>query len=82
VKLNINPFNAGNPMTLKDAAVVATVVAFVTWVLTFLANASLGQVRADLADFVFEAVKTYLIAWAGSFISLAGLEQYIKRTEK
>jgi len=80
--LRINPFNAGNPMTFKDAAVVSAVVAFVTWILTFLANASIGQVRADPAAFCFEAIKTYAVTWAGSFISLSGLEQLVKRREK
>jgi len=80
--LNINPFNLGNPMTFRDAAIVASVVAFVTWILTFLANASMGQLRADPLAFCFEAIKTYAISWAGSFISLAGLEQYVKRQEK
>jgi len=82
VKLRVNPFGAGNPMNLKDAAIVSTVVANVTWVLTFVANASIGQVRADVAAFVFEAVKTYVVTWAGTFISLAGLEQYVKRTKE
>jgi len=69
-------------MTFKDAAVVSTVVAFVTWILTFLASAYIGQIRADPAEFVFEAVKTYAVTWAGTFISLAGLEQYVKRQEE
>jgi len=69
-------------MTFKDAAVVSTVVAFVTWILTFLASASMGQVRADPVAFVFDAVKTYAVTWAGTFISLAGLEQYVKRQEE
>jgi len=80
--LRINPFNTGNPMTLKDAAAVATVVAFVTWILNFLASATIGEVRADVAEFVFEAIKCFLVSWAGSFITLAGLEQLIKHTEK
>jgi len=82
VKLRVNPFSAGNPMNLKDAAIVSTVVANVTWILTFVANASIGQVRADVAAFAFEAVKTYAVTWAGTFISLAGLEQYVKRTKE
>jgi hypothetical protein len=80
MRININPFNSGNPMTFKDAAIVSTIVAFVTWILTFLANASVGTLREDLAAFAFEAVKTYAVSWAGTFITLAGLEQYIKRT--
>jgi len=82
MKLNINPFNTGNPMNLKDAAIIATITASVTWILTFVANASVGQIRADVAEFCFEAVKTYAVAWAGNFITLAGLEQVIKRTEQ
>lgn len=68
-------------MGFKDAAVVATVIAFVTWILTFLANATMGQLRADPAEFVFNALKEYALAWAGSFIGLAGLEQLVKRTK-
>jgi len=82
MKLSINPFNDDNPMNLKDAAVVSTIVAFVTWILTFLASASAGQVRADPLEFAFEAIRTYAVSWAGTFISLAGLEQYVKRTQK
>jgi len=81
VKLSINPFNRGNPMTLKDAAYVSTLVALATWILTFLANASAGQIRADPWAFCFDAVKTYLVSWAGTFITLSGLEQYVKRKE-
>jgi len=79
MRLNLNPFNEGNPMGFRDAAIVSTVVAFVTWILTFLAAASIGELRADLAAFCFEAIKTYAISWAGTFIALAGLEQYVKR---
>ena len=82
MKLKINPFNTENPMTLKDAATVATVVAFVTWILTFLASATIGEVRADVVEFVFEAIKCYLISWAGTFMTLAGLEQLVKRSKK
>ena len=82
MKLNINPFNTGNPMNLKDAATVATIIAFITWILNFLASASIGQVRADIVEFVFEAIKCYMVSWAGAFISLAGLEQIIKRTKE
>lgn len=80
--LKINPFNRSNPMTFKDAAIVSTVVAFVIWILNFLASATIGQVRADPAAFLFDALKTYLVSWAGTFIGLAGLDQYIKRQEK
>ena len=80
MRINFYPFNSENPMTFKDAAIVSTIVAFVTWILTFLANATTGQIRADVVDFVFNAIKTYAVSWAGTFITLAGLEQYIKRT--
>ena len=82
MKLKINPFNTGNPMTLKDAATVATIMAFVTWILNFLASATVGEVRADVVAFVFEAIQFYAISWVGSFVTLAGLEQLIKRSEK
>lgn len=69
-------------MNLKDAATVATVMAFVTWILTFLASATIGEVRADVVEFVFEAIKCFAISWAGSFSTLVGLEQLVKRTKK
>ena len=80
--LSINPFNTNNPMTLKDAAIVATITAFATWILCFLAESSYGVIRADPLEFVFNAVKTYAVTWAGSFITLAGLEQYVKGKEE
>ena len=82
MKLNLNPFETSNPMGLKDAAAVATVAAFATWILTFLAAASLGEIRADPEAFIFEAVKDYLVAWAGTFIALTGLTELVKRSEK
>jgi hypothetical protein len=81
MKLNINPFNTGNPMTFKDAAVVATIVAFVTWVLSFFANAQWITITADPAAWSFDAIKSYLVYWAGSFVTLAGLEQLVKKKE-
>lgn len=82
MKLNINPFNTNNPMSLKDAAVVATVVAFCIWILNFFAGAEWIIIVADPEAWIFEAVKTYLVSWAGTFISLAGLEQLVKRREE
>ena len=79
--LSINPFSQDNPMTWRDAAAVATITALATWILTFLAETSYGVARADVAEFLFNAVRTYLISWAGSFITLAGLEQYVKGKE-
>jgi len=79
--LNINPFSLGNPMTLKDAAIVATVVAFVTWVLSFFANAQWIIITANPAAWCFEALKSYFVYWAGSFVTLAGLEQLVKQKE-
>ena len=79
MKLNINPFDAGNPMSAKDAAVVAAIAAFVVWILTFLAEASYGVIAADPEAFLFEAVKTYAVAWAGNFIALTGLEAIVKK---
>ena len=82
MKLNINPFDAGNPMSAKDAAVIAAVAALAVWILTFLANASYGVVEADPEAFLFEAAKTYLVAWAGNFIALTGLEQLVKKARE
>ena len=82
MKLNLNPFESSNPMGWKDAAVVATVAAFATWILTFFAAATLGQLRADPEAFIFAAIQTYAVAWAGNFITLAGLTQLVKRSEE
>ena len=82
MKININPFNTGNPMTLKDAAIVSTLIALVLWILQFFANAQYVAVVADPGAWIFEALKNYLVNWAGTFITLAGLEQYIKRTSE
>jgi len=79
VKLNINPFNSENPMSLGDAAKVAAVTALVVWILSFLANASLGQIKADPAEFCFNAVVSYLVNFAGNFAGLAGLKYYTER---
>ena len=82
MKLNINPFNRSNPMSLKDAVIVATASAFATWILTFFAAATLGQIRADPAEFAFDAIKTFAVAWAGNFITLAGLTHLVKQPEE
>jgi len=79
VKININPFNEGNPMTMLDAAIVAAVVAFVVWTLGFFANSEYLVIAADPKQWIFNAVKDYLVNWAGTFVALAGLEQLIKR---
>jgi len=80
VELNINPFNRGNPMTLKDAVVVSTIAAFAVWILSFFANASYLVLAADPGAWVFDAVKSYAVSWAGIFISLSGLEQLVKKS--
>lgn len=82
VKLNINPFNAGNPMTLKDAAAVALIAAFAVWILQFFANAQWDIIVADAPRWVFEAVRNYLVSFAGIFVSLAGLEQLVKKSKE
>ena len=82
LKLKINPFDKGNPMSLKDAAKVATVVAFVIWILSFLANTQWVIILEDPAAWAFEALKTYAVSWAGTFIGLAGLEKIVERGSK
>jgi len=82
MKLNIDPFNRGNPMTLKDAAVVSTLAATAIMILNVIASATVGQVRADPLAFCFELAKAWLVAWAGNFVTLSGLEIYISRTRK
>jgi hypothetical protein len=79
MKLHINPFDTNNPISLRDAAVIATIVAVCAWILTFLANATIGELRADLIAWIFDAVKAFLIAWASTFLTLAGLDQYVKQ---
>ena len=78
-KININPFSTGNPMTWKDAAIVAAVVALVIWVLGFFANTEWVMIIADPYLWGFNAVKNYVVNWAGTFVGLAGLEQLVKR---
>ena len=79
MKVNINPFNSENPMTLTDAVKVAAVTALVVWILDFLANASLGQIRADPVEFCYDAVVEYLVDFAGTLAALAGLKYYTNR---
>ena len=81
MKLKINPFDRGNPMSWRDAAAVAAIGALAIWILTFLVNATIGQIRADPEEFIFEAVKAYALAWAGNFIALTGLDQLYKKVE-
>jgi hypothetical protein len=82
VKLNINPFNRGNPMTFKDAAVVSTLAGVVITILNQVANATFQTVSASPVEFAFNCVKTFLVSWAGNFITLSGLEQLIKYTQE
>ena len=79
--ININPFNRGNPMTFRDAAIVASIAAFAVWILQFFANAQYVDLTSDPGRWVFEAIKNYAVNWAGTFIALAGLEQLIKKKE-
>lgn len=77
--VNINPFNTGNPMDWKDAAITATIVAFVIWIMSFFANAEYILIAEAPSEWAFEAFKSYIVQWAGSFIGLAGLEEVVKR---
>jgi len=69
-------------MTLKDAAVVALVAAFAVWILQFFANAQWDIIMQDPARWVFEAIKNYAVTFAGIFVSLAGLEQLVKKAKE
>lgn len=82
MKLKINPFNTGNPMTLKDAAIVSVIGATAIYFLTFFINVTAGQISADPAAFLVDSVKTWMASFWGNFIALAGLEQYVKRQGK
>jgi len=82
LKIKINPFDKGNPMTLGDAALLATVIAFVLWVTGFFANAQWEIIQIDVAQWCFDALKNYIVEWASVFFTLAGLEQLIQRGEE
>jgi len=81
VKLNFNPFNAGNPMTFKEACIVSAISATAVMILNTVANATFGQVQAAPLEFLFNCGKTWLVAWAGNFITLTGLEQLVKKVK-
>lgn len=81
MRININPFNRGNPMTLRDAAIVSSLGAIATMLLTVFANATYAIVIASPGEFVFNLVKSFLTAWAGMFVVLAGLEKYVQNHE-
>lgn len=81
MKININPFNHCNPMTLRDAAIVSSLGALATMLLTVLANATYVTVAAAPGEFAFNLVKSFLTSWAGTFIVLAGLEKYVQSKE-
>lgn len=78
LKLNINPFSSGNPMTLKDAVILSVLTATATYFLTFFVNVAYGQVIADPGLFVFDSVKIWMQAFWGNFIILFGIETYMK----
>jgi len=80
--ININPFNKLNPMSIKDAAAIATVGAFITMALTNIANVTLGQVRADVIQVVFDMAKTYIITWASIFGTETGIATLVKKGEE
>jgi hypothetical protein len=82
MKIQINPFADANPMSLKDAAIVASIAAFAIWVLQFFANAQYNIIVSDPGLWCFEAIKNYVVNWAGTFVSLAGLEQLISRSKE
>jgi len=80
--LKINPFNKSNPMSLKDAGLVSAIGATTTYVLTFLANATLGQIRADVAAFVFDSVKVWLATFFGNLITLTGIKALVEKVSQ
>jgi len=82
MKLKINPFNRNNPLSMKDAAIISGISATATYVITFLANTSLGQIQADPLLFAYDSIKTWLTSFFGTFITLAGLEALIKRGQE
>jgi len=77
MRLNINPFNKGNPMTFRDAAIVSTLSSVAITILNVVANATYQTVTGQPGEFAFNCVKTFLVSWAGNFITLAGLEKLV-----
>jgi len=80
--MNINPFSKGNPMTMGEAALIAAIAALIIWILGFFANAQWEVITADPEQWLFNAAKDYLVNWAGTFFTLAGLEQIVKQAQK
>lgn len=79
--MKFNPFDAENPMSIREALKVAAVVAFCTWILSCLASATYTTASADWAAFAFDCVIQYAAAFAGSFLGLTGLEVYTLTTK-
>ncbi len=77
--MNINPFNKGNPMTLKDAATVSAIIAAATFFLQFLVGWTYGQICTDVGEFVFQSLRWFGTSFFGSFMALTGLEVYMHR---
>lgn len=69
-------------MTLKDAAIISTLVATATYFLTFFVTLAYGEVIADPGLFVFDSIKIWMQAFWGNFLVLFGLEEYMKRRSK
>ncbi len=79
--MNINPFNGNNPMSLKDAAIISSIAAFTVWILQFVGPLTIGAIRADPIQCLFEAARSYATGWAGIFLTLSGLEKLIQHAE-
>ena len=79
MKLNLNPFDAGNPMSFKDAAVVALVIAAVTAALGFFDPWTYDMIVEEPGRFMFELFKDVIKTAAATFISLAGLSQLVEK---
>jgi len=69
-------------MSFADAAKIATLTALVTWILSFFVNISMTDIREDVAALILSGVQTFLASWAGTFLTLAGLDQYMQRKEQ
>ena len=81
MKWKINPFDRSNPMSLKEAAAVSLITATATYFLTFLVNLQAVDIMADVGTFAFNSFKTWMASFWGTLITLAGLEQWMKRKE-
>lgn len=77
-----NPFDSGNPMTFADAFKLSLIVASVTTILAIFTGLTFENLIAEPLKCLFEFGRNWLIAFAGNFITLSGLEIYVHRNKE